>query len=104
MVTIVDYHVRTSSKDGKDFIALELQGDFEMVQSQESGRFYATAKRCSISSTFTEDVAKQLIGTQYPGSIARVQRDPYEYKIPETGETIMLSHGYEFRPEEVKAR
>lgn len=58
MVTIVDYHVRTSTKDGKEFIALELQGDFELVQSEQTGRFYATAKRCSVSSTFNEDTAK----------------------------------------------
>ena len=100
MVTIVDYHVRTSSKDGKEFIALELQGDFELVQSEQTGRYYATSKRCSISSTFNEDIAKQLIGCKYPGSIIRVQRDSYEYVIPDTGEAITLSHGYEFKPEE----
>jgi hypothetical protein len=99
MVTIVDYHVRTSSKDGKEFISLELQGDFELVQSQETGRYYATAKRCSISSTFTEEVAKQLIGVKYPGSIIKVQREAYEYVIPDTGEAITLSHGYQFKPE-----
>jgi hypothetical protein len=101
MVTIVDYHVRTSSKDGREFIALELQGDFELVKSEQTGRYYATAKRCSISSTFNEDTAKQLIGTKYPGTIIRVQREAYEYVIPETGESITLTHGYEFRPEEV---
>jgi hypothetical protein len=100
MITIVDYHVRTSSKDGKEFISLELQGDFELVQSQETGRYYATAKRCSISSTFTEEAAKQLIGTKYPGSIIRVQREAYEYVIRETGEAIILSHGYEYKPDE----
>jgi hypothetical protein len=100
MVTIVDYHVRTSTKDGKQFIALELQGDFEFVQSQKTGRFYGTAKRCSISSTVTEEAAKKLIGSKYPGFIVKVQRDPYEYVIPDTGESITLSHGYEYKPEE----
>ncbi|HUQ66726.1 MAG TPA: hypothetical protein VM101_11255 [Flavitalea sp.] len=101
MVTIVDYHVRTSSKDGKEFIALELQGDFELIKSEQTGRYYATAKRCSISSTFTEEVAKQLIGTKYPGSIIRVEREAYQYVIPETGESITLTHGYEYKPEKV---
>ena len=100
MVTIVDYHVRTSSKDGKEFISLELQGDFELVKSEQTGRYYATAKRCSISSTFDEDTAKHLIDTNYPRSIIRVQREAYEYVIAETGESITLSHGYEFKPEE----
>lgn len=103
MVTIVNYHQRISSKDYKPFITLELQGDVELVQSVETGRFYATARKCSISSTFSEEVAKTLIGTKFPGSIVRVQKEPYDYTIPETGQTIKLAHGYEYRPDEPAA-
>lgn len=100
MVTIVNYHQRTSSKDGKTFITLELQGPVELVQSMETDRFYATARKCSISSTFSEEVAKTLIGTQFSGSIVRVQKEPYDYTIPETGQIVRLAHGYEYRPDE----
>ena len=100
MVTIANYYVRTSSKDGKQFIALELQGEVELVQSVETGKFYATAKKCSITSTLSEDTAKTLIGTKFPGSIHRVQRDPYDYVVPDTGEIIKLSHTYEYSAEE----
>ena len=100
MVTIINYHQRTSTKDGKPFITLELQGEVELVQSVETGRFYATARKCSISSTFTEEVAQTLIGTKFPGSIQRVQKEPYDYTIPETGQIIRLAHGYEYRPDE----
>lgn len=98
MVTVINYHVR-QSKDGKDFVTLTLQGDIEMVQSMETGRFYATARKCSITSTFDEPTAKTLIGAKMPGIIKRVEADPYDYAIPETGEVIKLAHRYEYAPE-----
>ena len=99
MVTIYDYALR-ESKTGKQFVSLKLQGDIELVQSQETGRFYATARRCSITSTFDEATAKGLIGTKLPGSIVRVQCDEYDYTVPESGEIISLAHTYQYTPEE----
>jgi hypothetical protein len=99
MVKIVDYHIRENSQ-GKSFVSLELQGELEMVQSIETGRFYATARRCSITSTFDEDTAKSLIGKTLPGRIARVQVDAYDYTVRETGEVIKLAHSYQYLPEE----
>lgn len=99
MVTVNDYKIR-EGKDGKSFISLELVGDMEMVQSANTGRFYATARRCFISSTFDEATAKRLVGTQMPGRIAKVESDPYDYTIPETGEVVQLSHRYDYLPEE----
>lgn len=99
MVTITNYFVR-ETKEGKAFIALELQGELEMIQSTETGNFYATAKRCTISSTFSEDVAKNLLGKQLPGRIERIQTEPYEYTIKATGEVITLVYRYVYYPEE----
>lgn len=99
MVTVTDYAVRQNS-DGEPFVALILQGDLEMVRSQETGRFYATARTCSISSTFSEPVAQQMIGQQIPGRIVKQECEPYEYLIPESGEVVTLSHTWEFTPEE----
>lgn len=99
MVTISNYHVRQNN-EGKSFIALELQGDLEMIQSASTGNFYASAKRCSISSTFTEDVAKNLIGKQLPGRIDRVECESYDYTVKETGEVISLTHTYTYVPDE----
>ena len=76
MVTVTNYHVR-QRKDGKEFVSLTLQGDIKMKQSQETGKFYATAKKCSITSTFDEQTAKNLIGTMMPGTIKRVESVPY---------------------------
>ena len=98
MVTVINYHVR-QTRDGKDFVTLTLQGDVELVQSMETGKFYATARKCSISSTFNEQTAKTLIGSKMPGTIKRVQSDPYDFTIQDTGEVIKLAHSYEYSPE-----
>lgn len=98
MVTVTNYHVR-QRKDGKEFVSLTLQGDIEIVHSQETGKFYATAKRCSIASTFDEQMATNLIGTMMPGIIKRVEAEPYDFTIQDTGEVIKLAHSYEYAPE-----
>ena len=61
-----------------------------MVQSKETGKFYATVKTCSISSTFDETTAALMVGKQMPGSIVKEECEPYEYTIPETGEYTLL--------------
>ena len=66
MVKVINYHLRQNT-DGKPFVTLELQGDLVMVQSLETGRFYATAKKCSITSTFDEPMAKSLLGRENRG-------------------------------------
>jgi hypothetical protein len=99
MVTISAYHVR-QNQEGKSFITLELLGDVELIQSSNTGAFYATAKKCTISSTFPEEVAKTLVGKQLKGRIERVQCEPYEYTNRETGEVITLTHTYVYNPDE----
>ena len=99
MVTVKSAAERIG-KEEKPFIALELTGDIELVQSQTTGRFYATVRRCSISSTFDLETAKQFIGKQLPGNIVRVESEPYEFVIPQTGEEITLSHSWVYMPEE----
>ena len=98
MVTVINYSLK-KGKEGKPFVSLELQGDMEMVQSMETGRFYATAKKCSVTSTFNEETAKTLIGKQIPGTIQRIETESYEYTVPETGEVILLQHTYQYVPE-----
>ncbi len=99
MVTITGYHVR-QNQEGKQFIVLQLTGDVEMIQSSETGRFYATAKKCTLPSTFPEEVAKTLVGKQIKGRIEKIQCDEYEYANPETGEVLTLAHTFVYVPEE----
>ena len=100
MVTITGYRL-AKNKDEKEFIALELQGDIEMVQSMETGNFYATARKASITSTFSEETAKGLVETKIAGKIVRVESDPYDYTVAETCEVLKLAHRYEYKPEVV---
>lgn len=98
MVTVTNFVPRTK-KDGTTFIALEISGGLELVQSNNTGKFYATVRKTSIPCTFDEQMAKALIGTQMPGSIVRVNVDPYSYVNQKTGEVIQLQHSYSYQPE-----
>lgn len=48
MVTIIDFKER-NKEDGTSFFVLEVQGGIELVQSQRTKQFYATAKKAYIS-------------------------------------------------------
>ena len=99
MVTIVDFAVRQTKEDGRQFVVLVLQGGLSLVQSKQSGNFYATVKQCSIPSTFDEDTAKSFIGEKLPGSVQRMNCDAYEWVNKETGEVLELSHRWVYVPE-----
>lgn len=96
MVTVKDFKVR-GSKDGEEFFVLVLQGGVMPVKSKATGRTYFTAKTCTVPSTFDEETCKSIVGSQFPGQIVRVEAEPYEYTVPETGEIITLEHRWEYR-------
>jgi len=56
--------------------------------------------KANITSTFSEEVAATMLGKQLPGQIIKQECEPYEYTIPDTGETFTLTHRYEFTPKE----
>lgn len=97
MVTISNYKSATNA-DGEEFFVLVLQGGVETVRSQATDRFYLTARKATVTSTFDEATCQRLIGTQLPGGIEKVEVDPYSYVIEETGEQITLSHRNEYNP------
>jgi hypothetical protein len=98
MLTVTSYQKRVS-KEGKEFITLEIQGDLEMFQSQVTGQFYATVRRSSVSTTFGEATAANLVGSQIPGRIIRVEVDPYSYVIEATQEEVVLTHRWSYSPD-----
>ena len=98
MVTIVDFVKRTNSK-GETFNALILQSGIELVKARETGRYYATAKKASIPSTFDEATCRSLIGTQIPGSIQRTESAPYLFTVQSTGEVLTLTHRWVYLKE-----
>ena len=95
MVTVVSYAVR-QNQEGQSFVVLVLQGDLEIIKSQTTGKFYATSKKCSIMSTFSEQIAATMVGQKIPGAIVKQECEPYNYTIPETGESVVLSYRWEY--------
>jgi hypothetical protein len=98
MVTVTNFVPRTR-KDGTTFIALEISGGLEIIQSSNSGKFYASVKKTTIPSTFDENIAKTLIGSQIPGNVVRIQVEQYDYVNKRTGEIMKLQHSYSYQPE-----
>jgi hypothetical protein len=98
MVRIIKIEKRQSD-DGREFNALILQGGVELVQSKETGNFYATARKASIPSTFDDETSAGLVGQEIPGTIEKVPCEPYEVTNQETGEIITLSNRYVYKPE-----
>lgn len=98
MLKIIEVAPRVNA-DGEEFFALILQDGLQLVKSKETGNYYATAKQTSITSTFTEEVAKSMIGSEIPGTIQKVACESYEYTIKDTGEVISLEHRWQYYPE-----
>ena len=98
MVQVTNFY-EVEKKDGTTFISLELTGGLELVQSQTTGKMYATVRKCRIPSTFDASIAKMMVGQQLEGNIIRVQTNPYEYVNKRTGEVMTLQHQYAYSPD-----
>lgn len=95
MVRIINFKVRMNA-EGEPFNALIVQGGIELVKSQETGLFYATAKKASIPSTFDDKTCESLIGQELSGTVEKMECEPYEFTNEETGEVMELSHRWVF--------
>lgn len=94
---------KTKNTEGKQFVSLKIQGGIEAIQSNQSGKMYLTVRTCYVSTTFDEATAQSLIGSELPGTVMRIESEPYEHTIKGTGEVIKLSHRYEYMPEGASA-
>lgn len=100
MVTIVSYK-SFEKEDGGNFYALIVQGGIEAVKSKETEQTYLTAKTAQVSCTFDEMTCKSLIGQKMPGTIKKIEVEPYEYSNSVTGEIITYSQRNVYLNEEV---
>ena len=98
MFTVTGF-VERVKQNVNSFIALEITGGVELIQSNNTGRFYATVRKCTIPSTFNEAIAKSVVGSQIPGNVVRVLVEPYDFINPRTGELMQLQHSYAYQPE-----
>lgn len=95
MVKIVDFK-SILKEDGTEFFALVVQGGIEAVKSQETNRMYLTAKTANVPCTFSQTTCESLIGSELPGTVKKVEVEPYDYTVPSTGEMITLNHRYQY--------
>jgi len=95
MVTVKEIQKAENSK-GEQFFGLIVQSGAMSVKSKKTGRVYFTAKTAFVATTFDEQTASSLIGSEFEGTIKKVITDPYEYTIKDTGEIIEMSHRWEF--------
>ena len=100
MVTIIDV-VKTLKRDGSNMISIVVQGDPESAVSNTSGRVYMTARKTRIPCTFTYEAAKAMVGQTMPGTIRRIECEPYSMVIPGTGKKVKLNHTYVYDPNPV---
>jgi len=49
--------------------------------------------------TLDDEGCKHQIGTSLPGTIEKVACDPYDFKVPQTGETVKLDYTFRYNPE-----
>jgi len=97
MVTVQGFRT-VETEEGDTYVRLILGGDLEMVKSENTGNFYATTRRASISCTFDEKVAEAMIGKELDGTINKIKVEPYEYTL-DSGEKISIAHRWVFTPE-----
>ncbi|MBK7691211.1 MAG: hypothetical protein IPJ31_08870 [Bacteroidetes bacterium] len=76
----------STSNDGREFVSLKVQGGIEPVQSLQTGKIYLTARTAYVATTFDEQTAAALVGSELPGKVVKVASEPYEYTSERTGE------------------
>lgn len=99
MVTITNFK-QVETKEGKVFCVIELIGNAKLVQSETTGKFYLSAYKTKVPTSFPPEVCQMLLGQKLPGTIEKVPCETYEYANPETGEILTLDYTYVYSPEE----
>ncbi|GHV41733.1 hypothetical protein FACS1894179_10080 [Bacteroidia bacterium] len=99
MVTITNYK-EVQTEDGRKFVSIELQSEPKLVQSSTTGNFYLTVNKTRVTTALPVDVCKTLIGQQLPGTVEKIQVEPYESINKETGEVKTLHHVFVYTPDE----
>ena len=75
------------------------QNGFTLSQEEPSSLILKTLSEPDTNfSEWKQNIPLSLLGKTFPGIVEKVEVEPYEYKVPSTGETIMLQHKYRFNP------
>ena len=99
MVKIIDVKTITT-ETGKVFNMLVVQGGIEPLVSSKTGKIYLTMRKANVSTTFDVASCKSLIGLELPGKVEKMECEPYEYTVKETGEIMILKHNWQYVDED----
>ena len=99
MVTVTGYPAKPTS-EGERKIYLQVEGGMKATISKTSGRAYFKALRAKVFAAIDEEVAKEMIGFQLPGTIQQLKVDPYEIYDQRTGEVKVLDYQNVYMSEE----
>lgn len=95
MVTVKEIK-KVENSNGEEFYGLIVQSGAMAVKSQKTGRVYFTAKTAFVSTTFDEEMATSMIGSEFEGIIKKIPTEAYDYTIEETGEKVEMKHRWEY--------
>ena len=99
MVTVESVVERTNSATGELFCSVMVVGT-PTVYTNEDGKTSIVALKASAPSNLPKSMLMDLVGKQLPGTVIRVETDPYTWVNPRTGEELTLSHTYKYVGEE----
>ena len=91
MVTVTGYQTKITP-EGEMKVYLKVEGGMKATVSKTSGRAYFKALRAKVFAAIDEEVAKEMIGFQLPGTIQQLKVDPYEIYDQRTGEVKVLDY------------
>jgi|SRR5210317_1832139 hypothetical protein len=91
MVTVTGYQTKITP-EGEMKVYLKVEGGMKAVISQNSGRAYFKTLRAKVFAAIDEEVAKEMVGFQLPGTIQQMKVEPYEIYDQQTGEVKVLDY------------
>jgi len=100
MVRIIEFKTVTP-EEGKAFNMLVVQGGVEPLVSNKTGKIYLTMRKANVYTTFDVNTCKLLLGSELPGKVEKVECEPYEYTVKETGEILTLKHNWQYIDEDL---
>lgn len=98
MVKIIDAQTRVNAKTKEEYSVIVLMGESQILNSKANGKPYLTAKKVTIPTTLDQAQIKDLIGTNLPGEILKVDCPEYEIKMPNSNKKVKITHTFQYSP------
>lgn len=98
MVKIIGSETKVNPKTKEQYNVIVLMGNVEVLKSKATGKPYLTSKRVIMPTTLTSEQAADLVGTNLPGDIEKVDCPEYEIKMPNSKKVVKITHTFQYSP------